>query len=155
MRRIFSSSPQSEACGAASQTAGFGLEITPQGSGRSFDKTLHIFGAGGLFCFYNQTEKFFSAVQTAAWDPRATVFLISLFSAWTADPQPGSPALPLSEHWGSREAAPTCGELHELLHMWMCVCTAGCGEQQALLISFRGTPESPFKASGEITSSVD
>lgn len=50
MRRIFSSSPQSEVCGVASQTAGFGPEITPQGSGRSFGKTLHIFRAGGLFC---------------------------------------------------------------------------------------------------------
>lgn len=61
MRRIFSSSPQSEVCGVASQTAGFGPEITPQGSGRSFGKTLHIFRAGGLFCLYNQTYFFFSS----------------------------------------------------------------------------------------------
>lgn len=57
MTRILSFSGGDE---AVSQTAGFGSEIT--GFRGEFNKRLHIFKAGGLFCRCNQIFFFFSAV---------------------------------------------------------------------------------------------
>lgn len=116
---------------------------------RQQDSDLKLQGSGGsLTRDYTSSKQvvssvaairffffFFSCfVRDCCLDSRTIVLLISVFSAWTADPQPGSPALPLSEHWGSREAVP----LGSPRNCCRCVCTAGCGQQQLLLNSMQG-----------------
>lgn len=152
MRRILSFSLQSRACGAATQTAGRGPEITPRASGRSFDRTSHIFWAGGLFCLHNHREILFQLFCN-----RLLPGVREPLSFWSPSSLhrlqiPSLVALPsLSLHSGGPERLRPSGAPGIAGD----VCAPRAAQTSSLSELHTGEPESPFKTSREITSSID